>query len=297
MLKRDVRRVVEMKVGWRVRVLGLGLGFLLVAGAAQARAQASALPSAAPGGDDGTVLEANKGRKLLGQMVQALGGDLWLNRQNWVYQGKAATFYKGQPHEGAPGFIEYYQAKPFAERVQVISQYGVFIATDHKDIVDLWTPDGGYEITYKGKNPLPEKDVAEFERRHAHSLEVVVNDWLKQPGTIVTYEGAGTVERRLSEQVSILTASNDAVVLNLDAVTHLPLSISFEWRDPLYKDINKDTQEFDDYHQVQGIQTAYSITNFHNGEMFSQRFLSKVNYNETLPPEFFDPNHPLKKAK
>jgi hypothetical protein len=263
----------------------------------QARAQASALPSAAPGGDEGATLESNKGRKLLGQMVQALGGDLWLKRQNWMYQGKAATFYKGLPHEGAPGFIEYYQAKPFAMRVQVISQYGIFIATDHKDIVDIWTPENGYEITYKGKNPLPAKEVAEFERRHAHSLEVVVNDWLKQPGTLVTYEGAGTVERRLSEQVSVLTASNDAVVINLDEVTHLPLSISFEWRDPVYKDINKDTQEFDDYHEVQGIQTAYSITNFHNGEMVSQRFLNKVNYNETLPPEFFDPEHPLKKAK
>lgn len=286
-----------MRLRWRVRVFGFGLGLVLAAGAVQARAQASALPSAAPGGNDGVTLEANKGRKLLGQMVQALGGDKWLNRQNWEYQGKSATFYKGQPHEGAPGFIEYYQAKPFAMRVQVVSQYGIFIATDHKDIVDIWTPENGYEITYKGKTKLPAKDVAEFERRHAHSLEVVVNDWLKQPGVLVTYEGPSTVERRLSEQVSVMTASNDAVVINLDEVTHLPLSISFEWRDPVYKDINKDVQEFDDYHEVQGIQTAYSITNFHNGEMISQRFLSKVNYNETLPPEFFDPEHPLKKAK
>ncbi len=286
-----------MTIRWRIRVLSLGMAVVLMAGAARAYAQASAIPSAAPGGDDGTTLEANKGRKLLGQMVKALGGDAWLNRVNWVYQGKSATFYKGLPHEGAPGFIEYYQARPFVERVQVISQYGIFIATDHKDIVDIWTPENGYEVTYKGKNPLPAKDVAEFERRHAHSLEVVVNEWLKQPGTLVTYEGSGTVERRLSEQVSILTASNDGVVINVDEASHLPLSLSFEWRDPVYKDLNKDTQEFDDYHEVQGIQTAFSITNFHNGEMLSQRFLSKVSYNEKLPEDFFDPNQKMKKPK
>jgi hypothetical protein len=273
------------------------MGVVLAASAARAHGQASAIPSAAPGGDDGAALQAGKGRKLLGQMVQALGGDAWLNRQNWVYQGKSATFYKGLPHEGAPGFIEYYQAKPFVERVQVISQYGIFIATDHKDIVDIWTPESGYEVTYKGKKALPDKDVAEFERRHAHSLEVVVNDWLKQPGTLVTYEGTGTVERRLSEQVSILTATNDAVVINVDEASHLPLSISFQWRDPVYKDLNTDKQEFDDYHEVQGIQTAYSITNFHNGEMLSQRFLSKVSYNEKLPADFFDPNQKMKKPK
>ncbi len=286
-----------MRRQWQMRAMVLVAGVMLAASVGRAHAQASAIPSAVPGGDDAATLETNKGRKLLGEMVKALGGEAWLNRENWVLQGKAATFYKGLPHEGAPGFIEYYHAKPFAERVQVISQYGIFIATDHKDIVDLWTADNGYEITYKGKNPLPEKDVADFHRRHAHSLEVIVSEWLKQPGTLVTYEGAGTVERRLSEQIGILAANNDAVTINLDEATHLPLSISFQWRDPVYKDLNTDTQEFDDYHEVQGIQTAYSITNFHNGEMVSQRFLTKAAYNQPLPPEFFDPNHPLEKVK
>ena len=46
------------------------------------------------------------------------------------------------------------------------------------------------------------------------------------------------VERRLAEQISVLTAGNDAVTLELDESTHLPLSISFQWRDPLYRDLN-----------------------------------------------------------
>jgi hypothetical protein len=280
-----------MRVGWMVLLVALG-GVTV----GRARAQASALPSAQAGPEAQPASgELSKGRKLLDEMVTALGGDAWLNRQDWIYSGRAATFYKGQPHEGAPAFEEYYRLHPFGERVVVISHYGVFIATDHSDIAEVWTGDNGYEITYKGSKPLPAKDVEDYQRRHRHSLDVVVNDWLKQPGVIVTYEGTNMVQRRLAEQVSILTTSNDAVTLELDEGSHLPLSLSFQWRDPLYKDLNTDEQQFDDYHAVQGIMTPFAITLLHNGDMTGQRFLTKVVYNAKLPADLFDPNRPLQK--
>jgi hypothetical protein len=272
----------------------------LMAGVAtQARAQASAMPSAQAGPESQPASgELSKGRMKMTEMVKALGGDAWLNREDWIFQGRAATFYKGMPHEEAPQFEEYFRAKPFGERVIIISHYGIFIATNHNDIAEVWTADNGYEITYKGKKPLPEKDVADYMRRRKHSLETVVNDWLKRPDTIVTYEGTNMVERRLAEQVSILTANNDAVTMELDEATHRPLSISFQWRDPIYKDLNTDVQQFDDYHEVQGIWTPYAITFLHNGDMTGQRFFTKVTYNTKLAADLFDPDRPLmKKAK
>jgi len=278
----------------RVRWVVFGL-MLLGIGGVRARAQASAIESAQSGPE---VQGENRGRKLLDEMVQALGGDAWLNRQDWIFEGRAATFYKGMPHEEAPQFEEYYRAQPFAERVIVITHYGVFIATNHKDIAEVWTPDNGYEITFKGKMPLPVKDVEDYQRRRKHSLETIVMEWLKQPSIVVTYEGAGMAERRLADQVSILTASNDAITLKLDESTHLPLSLSFQWRDPLYKDLNTDVEEFDDYHLIQGIQTPFAITRLHNGDMTGQRFFTKVTYNSKLSADLFDPDRPLeKKAK
>jgi hypothetical protein len=103
------------------------------------------------------------------------------------------------------------------------------------------------------------------------------------------------VERRLAEQVSVITAKNDAVTIDLDETTHLPLRISFEWRDPIYKDINKDVEELEDWHEVQGIQTPYSVTYLHNGDMTQQRFFTKIVYNSKLPADLFDPKRPLMK--
>ena len=234
------------------------------------------MPSAQTGvPTQGANGDGGKGRALLDAMVTALGGEAWRGRQNWVIDGKAASFYKGQPHEGVAEFEEYYRTQPFGERVVIISKLGVLIATEHRDLAEVWTADTGYEISYKGKKELPAKDVADYQRRRQHTLEVVVNEWLKQPGVLVTYEGSNMVSRHLAEQVSVLTATNDAVTIELDESTHLPLSISFQWRDPIYRDLNTDVQQFDDYHEVQSIWTPYAITYLHNGDMTQQRFLPR----------------------
>jgi hypothetical protein len=265
--------------------------------APRAHAQASAIPSAqAPSDAD----VGGQGRKLLDQMVTALGGEAWLNRQDWIFHGREASFYKGQPHEEAPQIEEYYRAQPFAERVVVIAHGGSLTMLglpghDVRDVAELWTADNGFEITFKGTKPLPAKDVDDYKRRHRHSLDVVVKDWLKQPGTLVTFEGTDMVERHLADQVSVVTAGNDAVTIQLDEDSHLPLSISFQWRDPVYNDLNTDVQQFADYHLVQGIMTPYSVTALHNGDMTGQRFLTKVVYNAKLPADLFDPNRPLSK--
>jgi hypothetical protein len=279
---------VRSTVGWIAMAIALSGGGI-------ALGQASAIPSAAPDGQGVVTAQADKGRALLDAMVKALGGDAWTNREDWVYHGREATFYKGQPHEGAPEFEEYYRAQPFGERVIIISSYGVFFSTDHRDLAEVWTKDDGFEISYKGVKELPAKQIEDYQRRRKHSLEVVIHEWLKQPGVLITYEGSGTVERRLSEQVSVVTAGNDAVTIQVDASSHLPLSVSFEWRDPLYNDLNKDVQEFDDYHEVQGIMTAFSLTRMHNGEMTGQRFLTKASYNAKLPADLFDPTRKLEK--
>ncbi|MES2390804.1 MAG: hypothetical protein V4555_04125 [Acidobacteriota bacterium] len=267
----------------------LTLATALLLAAPSPHPQAASIPSAQSDGDAG----GQRGRKLLDQMVEALGGPLWLNRTNWSMEGQAASFYQGKPHEGVVHFLEIYRPKPFGERIVIITKIGVFFPTDHRDVAEVWTPTTGYEISFKGKKELLKNDIFEYQTRRAHSLETVVNDWLKQPNVLVTYEGTRMVERRLADQVSILTANDDAITLQLDASTHLPLSRSFQFRDPVFGDLDTDLEQYDDYHPIQGIQTPMTVTRLHNGEMVSQRFFTKVTYNEPLSPGIFDPDRPL----
>jgi hypothetical protein len=268
---------------------------LLLAGALlrpmAARAQASEIPSAAPPQDAAQTPE-RRGRQLLDQMVAALGGPLWLNRTTLYEEGHTASFFRGEPNGSVVDFWRFTQlpvgGKPAVERLEY---------TKKRDVVQIWTSDNGYEVTYKGNKPLPRPQVEDALRRHAHSIEAVIHVWLKQPGVIVLAEGSGMVERRMVDKITVLGTNNDAVTIELDTTTHLPLRRTFEWRNETFKDHDEDAEEYDDYHTVQGLPTAFAVTRYRNGDMASQLFVKKVEYGRPMDQSLFDFGLPLKKGR
>ena len=218
-------------------------------------------------------------RKLLEQMKQALGGDLWLQMPNYEWWGTTAEFFHGTPNGIRTQFWYFHQA-PDQDRWEF---------TKHRDDVQLIGPTQGWEITYRGLHALPKEQVEDALRRRAHSLETVMRLWFPDGRTLLTYDGQQLAERHLADQVTLLSADNDTVTLQLDAETHLPLRRIFRWRDPVYKDKNEEVEEYDNYRVVNGIATPYSITEYHNGEMTRELFLLGAEYDRSLPADEFDP--------
>lgn len=260
--------------------------------------QASEIPSAAPVQPAGQTPE-QRGHKLLDEMLEALGGDAWLNRRNVQEYGHLARFFRGAPTGIVINFTSIHQFpgdnRPEAERIGFITDKSIILPGKKIDVVQIWSGDEGSEITYKGKTPLPRDQVDDYYRRRDHSIEALVRVWLKAPGVMVIDEGNSMVERRLANKVSILSADNDAITLELDAATHLPLRRTFQWRNETFKDHDEDAEEYDDYHTIQGLPTALTLTRYHNGDMASQTFLTKVEYDVDLPPDAFTQSVLIKK--
>jgi hypothetical protein len=261
------------------------------------RAQASELPSAAPPTVAGT--SAERGRALIDQMIAALGGQAWLNRTSIQMEGHGSAFFHGKPN---PYIIEYHEldrlpasGQPEAQRIGFLTERGMIMPGKKIDVVQIWIDHNGYEITYKGKTDLPKDQVEEYYRRRAHSIDEIVRTWINAPGVMIIADGTSMVGRRLADKVTILSANNDAVTLELDATTHLPVRRTFEWRNQQFKDFDEDAEEYDDYHTYQGLPTAMTITRYHNGEMAGQRYLTKVVYNVPADPSLFDIAIALKK--
>lgn len=259
--------------------------------------QASEIPSAqtpaqlAAQGGQGAEQD-KRGRILLDQMVQALGGDAWLNRRTALFHGNTATFFHGEPNLGSPPFWDYKQYPDATHLETDRIEY-----TKKRDIVQIWNPSNGYEITYKGNKPLPADQVKEYLQRQAHSVDAVIRVWLKEPGITVLYEGSTFVERRAAEKVTLLGADNDAVTLELDATTHLPLRRSYETRNAQFKDHDEEVEQYEDYHDLHGVMTPLTISRYHNGDLANQRFILGAEYNIPIAPDMFDTNLPLKHKK
>ena len=265
-------------------------------------AQAADIPSAGPVQPSGQSSE-QRGRTLLNQALEALGGDAWLHRKNVQVFGRMGRFFHGTPTGIVIDFTStrrFPAASPDvfpdeAERIGFITDKSMILPGKKIDVVQIWTAGHGYELTYKGKTELPKDQVEDYYRRLAHSVESVYRVWLKAPGVMVVYEGTSMVGRRLADKVTVLSDNNDAVTLELDATSHLPLRRTFQWRNQQFQDFDRDEEEYADYHPVQGLPTAYSITRYHNGDMNSQTFLTKIAYDVDLPPDYFNPGVLLKK--
>jgi len=251
------------------------LGMVLICAGAWAQQTAAAdTGAAAKIADPGDA----KGRELLQDMVTALGGEAWLNLKDSVTHGRTAGFYLGAPTEQIVQFWQMHRTSG-EDRIEFTKKH---------DIIHIFAAGKGVEITYKGRQYLPQKDVDDVLRRQAHSVETVARVWMKDPAATVFYMGTDTVGRRLADKVRIITATDDNVTLELDTQSHLPLRRVFRWRNETYKDFDEDTEEYDVYQTVQGFPTPFNISRYHNGELTQQRYILDVKYNVGLPDALFD---------
>jgi hypothetical protein len=262
------------------RVLAVGLAIALLAWPLGMRTQPQTL-------DDSGAKNAKQARVVLDAMVQALGGQAWLKMKNVERQGQVAAFFHGHPDVGTTMYFEFHQW-PDHDRIEY---------SKHRDVVQFYVGRTGEEVTYKGKAALPQEQVDDYLRRRDHSIETVVKTWLNDPNTILIYEGQRLAERHLADQVTLISAQNDSVTIQTDTQTHLPLRRTFQWRDPLYKDKNTDAEEYDDYHDMEGFPTPFTISRYKNDDEIRQYYLVHVKYNQELPADFWSVDASEKKIK
>jgi len=229
---------------------------------------------------------AKKARKLLDQMIQALGGQAYLGMQDTTQQGRSYSFYHGQPNSAGTLFWRFYKY-PDKERIELTKQ---------RDVAYVYTGDKGYEITYKGTADQDPKQVTDFLRRRAHSLDWVVRKWLNEPGIALFYDGPAVAAEKPADQVTVMR-QDDSVTIYLDADTHLPLKKSYSWRDPSDKLRNTEEEIYDNYRPVDGVMTPFASTRFLNGDMSNQRFLNSVKYNSGLSDAMFEAAVPNRAGK
>ena len=263
----------------------------LLASGPAGRGQASSPQQQAIENKDAQDSDA-EARKLLSAMVEALGGQKWLSLKDTYLEGRTSGFFQGKPTGAITDF--YSLRTPPTPQAQGQERLEF---TKKRDVVTIFNPDAAWEITFRGNRPLPVDQAQDYFRRRDHSVETAILVWLKDPATVLLAEGQKVAERHLADQVTLISASNDSITLQLDTETHLPLRRIFSWRDPVYKDKNEEMDEFDDYHMIDGIATPFTLTRFHNGDMNSQRFLYRAAYNVAIAPDAFNADAAAAKHK
>ncbi len=248
-------------------------------------------PSAASAAPPIAVDQANarKAKALINQAIQALGGDAYLNIHDRELQGRGFSFHHGRSSGNGTEFWSFSEF-PDKERVEITKQ---------RDIAELYVGNKGWEITYKGAHPLEEKDLVDYLRRRQFSLDTLLRNWVNDPAVALLYEGNAIAAQHPALRVTLINAKDEAVTLDFDIDTHLPVRKSFEWRDPVDRQKNLEEEIYENYRLVQGVMTPYNVSRYFNGDMASQRFIFSATLNQSLDESMFDPNsgyNPIKAA-
>ena len=229
-----------------------------------------------------------KAKTILDQGIQALGGQAYLTWQEQSQEGRAYSFHHGEANSLGTLFWRF-KKYPDKERVEL---------TKKRDVIEIFNGDKGYEVTYKGaRNMDPKDELDPYLRRHHYALEIVLREWLNQPGIALFYEGQTVAAQKETDQVTIMNSKNEAVIINFDINTHLPVKKKFTWRDPTDKERNVEEEIFDNYRMVQNIMTPFDVTRIYNGEMAAQSFLTSASYNQPVSNNLFDPHATPEKRK
>jgi hypothetical protein len=218
-----------------------------------------------------------KARANVDLMIKTLGGQAYLTYKTKTEEGRTYSFYQGEPRGAGTVFWRMWEY-PDKDRTELTKQ---------RDIAYLVVGDAGYEITFKGTAIQEPEMIQDYLRRRAHSMEVVMREWLKDPKTIVLPAGTGIAEQKLCDLVTIVNPQNDSVTIAIDQNTHLPVQKTFTYRDK-YKYKVDEAEVFANYREQQGIMTPFTWTRKKDGLMAGQRFLSKVEYNVDIPDSKFD---------
>jgi hypothetical protein len=230
---------------------------------------------------DAMSAQANqqKAHAVLAATIQALGGQAWRDVRTMRAKIHAAKFSLGSP-DGTFSAIGTSEA-PDKERLDVPKQH----------VVQIFFGGNGWEITYKGKRKLSQQEMDEYFRLKNHSLDTVLNHWYNNPATVLMDEGPSQIDTHRTEKITLINAANDAVTLEIDTESHLPLNLSYSWRDSQFHDKNVDFIEYDNYHRIDGIATPFTVTHTHNGEVVREVYMLSIKYNVDVDEKLFDPDY------
>src|ERR1700730_18800319 len=107
-----------------------------------------------------------KARVLLDQMIDALGGNAYLNIEDVSQEGRSYGFHLGQSEGVGVLFWRFYKF-PDKERIEL---------TKKRDVAYVYRGDKGFEITYKGTRSEDRKAVSDYMMCGEISLDLVLRE-------------------------------------------------------------------------------------------------------------------------
>ncbi len=230
-----------------------------------------------------------RGRRLLQQTLEALGGPRFRSMQDRVETGRAYSFYREELSGLARATIYTHYLKapdPPSAGALLLRERQSFGNNEDRGAV-LFTGEAGYQITFRGARPLPPETLERFRESTLHNVFYILRQRLEEPGLLIEWRGSDLWEGQRVEIVEITDADNRTVTVYLSASDRLPLRQRYRLRDRKTRQPIEEVTVFSKYRDVGGVRWPFVIERERNGEKIFQMYSEQAAINQGLSGNLF----------
>lgn len=228
----------------------------------------------------------DKGRQVVQDAVDALGGAKFLAMKNRVESGRAFSFYREQ----VTGLS---MATIYTEYLDQIPTKGLAVREREafgkkQDYSILFLEDQGYEISFRGARPVSDERWNRYLKTTGDNIFYLMRERLKDPQLTYDFVRSDVV---LNTQVNIVDVSigdQNPIRVYFDANTKVPLRQETSAWDPVGRQRGTEVTDYSKYRESNGVQWPFVIHRERNGEVVYEIFADRVDINAKLPEKTFD---------
>jgi len=223
--------------------------------------------------------------------IAAMGGDAYIGVSDMVSEGQYFVFNNRGESSGLIKFTDYTRF-PDKSRFELGNKKNELEIT----IFDLaknegWIIEGALEA-----RDASEDEIKSFWAAANHSIDNIMRFRWKDTENKLFYLGPGDGLDVTRDTVRLINPENDEVVIYFDRASKLPVKIeSYRINERGVR--VRVTDEYSQWHKIQGVLTPMRIDSYTNGRRSSQQFLLKLTYNNNLRDDFFSKPEPKTKKK
>jgi len=220
-----------------------------------------------------------RGKRVVNECLQALGGDRYLNMQNRVETGRAYSFYRESITGLSIATIYTRYDAGITDTAHNLAQHERDNFGKKQDYGTLFTDTEAFDVTFRGARPLAADRFARYKDTTLRDIFYIIRVRLHEPGWIMESQGADVIENHPVEIVNLTDADNVTTTVYFDQITKLPVRQVFYRRDSVTKDKNEEVTHFTKYQDVDGIEWPLAIERDRNGEKIYEIFSTAVEIN------------------
>jgi hypothetical protein len=234
---------------------------------------------------------AERGKRLVNEALQALGGDAFLHMTSRVVAGRAYSFYRSEVTSLSQLRI-YTRYIPAPEPGKLaLRERQSFLASSGKteeSSAVLFTENGAWNLTFRGNEPLEAERYRNYIDSTENSIFYILRCRLNEPGLDFFWQSTDVFNNRPVEIVDITDAAGLTVTVSFDQDSKLPLKTVYRHRNEQFKDFDTEVAQFANYQDAgHGVKWPGLVERDRNGDKISAIYADSVEVNRVLSEDLF----------